>query len=169
MCRISPDPRERVQFEIVLLQSSWNIRRETFAPCQTGLLCKGMRLFSMCTSFGFNQYWWGIVKVGSKIPWLVLFNLSSKLDLSNCDCILAFKCEFKKSSTKNEGFPTFGFFIPFSDVVEGGFSLLGGLEELQAPSSTSCSRIGLFLQSGSPDCEWREKGNWTCLSKLRYI
>ena len=33
-----PDPHERVQFGIALLQSGWNIKRETFVPSQTGLL-----------------------------------------------------------------------------------------------------------------------------------
>ena len=56
-------------------------------------------------------------------------------------------------------FFTLGFFIPLGEVdvttvaVVMSCSLLGGLEELQAPSWTSCSRIGLFSQSGSPDCE----------------
>ena len=56
----------------------------------------------------------------------------------------------------NKGLLTFGFFIPLveADVAaEVSWSLVGGLEELQDPASSSCSRICLFSQSLSPDCK----------------
>ena len=92
-------------------------------------------------------------------PWLVLFNLLSKLDLSILDWTLT--CGGKTMKC-NKGLLTFGFFIPLveADVAaEVSWSLLGGLEELQDPASSSCSRICLFLHAWSPDCKWKDSGN----------
>ena len=86
-------------------------------------------------------------------PWLVLFSLLSRLDFSIFDWILAWIYVFLKYCPKTQGFLTPGFFIPLREFcVEANVSssLLGSCELLQAPSSTSCSRIALFLHSGAP-------------------
>ena len=142
----SPDLRERVLFEIALPQLSWNTGRETFVRLQTGLLCKIVLL-------GPSIFFSLVGNMATNSPWLVLFNLLSKLDLSILDWTLTCGAKIMKF---NKGLLTFGFFIPLveADVAaEVTWSLVGGLEELQDPSSRSCSRICLFSQSASPDCK----------------
>ena len=100
---------------------------------------------------------WGSLEDFKSPPWLVLFSLLSRLDFSIFDWILAWIYIFLTNCLEIQGFLTPGFFIPLREVcveADVSSSLLGSCELLQAPSSTSCSRIALFLHSEVPVCKY---------------
>ena len=153
-CWRLPDPPLHGLCGNALQQWGWNTGRETFAQLQTGHLWRYVwkKVFGLLDK---------CINIFCTPPWLVLFSLLSRLDFSIFDWILAWIYVFPKYWLKTQGFLTPGFFIPLSEVcveADVSSSLLGSCELLQPPSSTSCSRIALFLHSEVPVCKYWTSG-----------